>query len=72
LGLQKDKHQKKSNTKEDAKKENETTARKSEFDHEEMYIKRHYSNVTAALELFKNDELCSLPGLIIDHKLIVV
>lgn len=40
-------------------------AKKNEFDHEEYYIKKHYSSVTAALELFKNDELCSVPCLLV-------
>jgi len=55
---------KKSSKGEKVKDEN-LPAKKSEFDHEEYYIKRHYSSITAALDLFKDDELCSVPGLII-------
>jgi len=39
----------------------------SEFDYEEYYIKQHYGSVTAALHLFKDDELCSVPGMISRH-----
>jgi len=58
----KEKQQKKSNKGEKSKQAS-VPARKSEFDHEEYYIKKHYSSVTAALHLFKDDELCSVPGL---------
>jgi len=54
--------QKKSNK--EKSKEESVPAKKSEFDHEEYYIKKHYSSVTTALHLFKDDELCSVPGLI--------
>jgi len=63
LVWQKEKQQRKSN-KGDKSKEESAPAKKSEFDYEEYYIKKHYSSVTASLHLFKDDELCSMPGLI--------
>jgi len=62
LGWQKENQQKKSD-KEEKPKDESKSSMKSEFEHEEYYIKKHYGSVTAALDLFKDDELCSLPGL---------
>ena len=34
-----------------------------EFEFKEYYIKDQFKSVAAALDLFKNDDLCSEPGL---------
>ncbi len=34
----------------------------AELDQEEYYITKHYSTVTSALDLFKDNMLCSKPG----------
>ena len=44
--------------------EEKSAKRKKEFDNKEYYIKEFYPSVDASLELFKHDELCSMPGMI--------
>jgi serine beta-lactamase-like protein LACTB len=48
--------------KEHKDKQKESKKPVSEFDQEEYYLRKHFPDVSTALELFKNDELCSLPG----------
>lgn len=37
---------------------------RNEFEMKEYYIKDKYKSVAASLNLFKDDELCSIPGLL--------
>ena len=35
----------------------------AEFEFQEYYLKKYFPNVKAALGLFKDDKLCSKPGM---------
>jgi len=47
---------------ENKKKKEEWSSADDEFNNKEYYIRRHYDSVTESLNIFKDDPLCSLPG----------